>query len=157
MKHFVGIDLGTTNSAICSYDGENIRVYKSPEQNSVTPSAIYIDRRSRYYGQRAYDFEARSPDNVAVRFKRLIGTNTPIRIPAVKLTMTPEECSAEILRVLFGYLEISGIPLQLGAVPGISQRGYIDRVNRSTAGDSRLVTGRYPRRFEAYRAKWLII
>ena len=104
MKHFVGIDLGTTNSAICSYDGENIRVYKSPEQNSVTPSAIYIDRRSRYYGQRAYDFEARSPDNVAVRFKRLIGTNTPIRIPAVKLTMTPEECSAEILRVLFGYL-----------------------------------------------------
>ena len=33
--------------------------------------------------------------------------------------------------VLFGYLEISGIPLQLGAVPGTSQRGYIDRANRS--------------------------
>ena len=23
MKHFIGIDLGTTNSAICSFDGEN--------------------------------------------------------------------------------------------------------------------------------------
>ena len=44
MKDFVGIDLGTTNSAICSYDGSEIRIWKSPEQNDVTPSAIYIDR-----------------------------------------------------------------------------------------------------------------
>ena len=45
MKHYVGIDLGTTNSAITTYDGENVRLYKSPEQNDVTPSAIFIDKR----------------------------------------------------------------------------------------------------------------
>lgn len=28
MKHYIGIDLGTTNSAICSYDGQNVRVWK---------------------------------------------------------------------------------------------------------------------------------
>ena len=43
--NYIGIDLGTTNSAICSYDGETVRLYKSPDQNDVTPSAIFIDRR----------------------------------------------------------------------------------------------------------------
>jgi molecular chaperone DnaK (HSP70) len=41
---FVGVDLGTTNSAICSYDGETVRLYKSPEQHDVTPSAIFMIR-----------------------------------------------------------------------------------------------------------------
>lgn len=104
MKNYVGIDLGTTNSAICSYDGENLKHYKSPEQNSVTPSAIYFGRRSRYYGARAYNMAAREPENTATLFKRFMGTSTPIKIPALNLTLTPEECSAEILKVLFGYL-----------------------------------------------------
>ncbi|MDR3231709.1 MAG: Hsp70 family protein, partial [Synergistaceae bacterium] len=53
MKYFIGIDLGTTNSAISSYDGEQTRIWKSPEQNDVTPSAIYIDRRGgKYVGKR---------------------------------------------------------------------------------------------------------
>lgn len=102
---YVGIDLGTTNSAICSFDGESIRLYKSPEQHDVTPSAIFIDRRSnKYVGSRAYNNAARNPDNAAVLFKRLMGTSTPVKLPAVNLTMTPEECSAEVLRALFGYL-----------------------------------------------------
>ena len=29
MKYYIGIDLGTTNSAICSYDGKNVRIWKS--------------------------------------------------------------------------------------------------------------------------------
>lgn len=105
MSHYVGIDLGTTNSAICSYDGDEVRVWKSPEQNDVTPSAIYIDRRgNRYIGKRAYDSAPHSPDNAATLFKRLMGTSTPIELSAVGLTMSPEECSSEILRALFGYL-----------------------------------------------------
>jgi molecular chaperone DnaK len=102
---YVGIDLGTTNSAICSFDGESIRLYKSPEQHDVTPSAIFIDRRgNKYVGSRAYNNAARNPDNAAVLFKRLMGTSTPVKLPAVNLTMTPEECSAEVLRALYGYL-----------------------------------------------------
>ena len=105
MKHYIGIDLGTTNSAISSFDGESVRLYKSPEQNDVTPSAIYLDRRgNKYLGKRAYDSAARSPDNAATLFKRFMGTSTPIKLAAVDLVMTPEECSAEILRVLYGYL-----------------------------------------------------
>lgn len=108
---YVGIDLGTTNSAICSFDGEKIHLYKSPEQHDVTPSAIFIDRRgNKYVGSRAYNSAAKNPDNAAVLFKRLMGTSTPVKLPAVNITMTPEECSAEVLRALFGYLpeEIRG-------------------------------------------------
>lgn len=108
---YVGIDLGTTNSSICSFDGEKIHLYKSPEQHDVTPSAIFIDRRgNKYVGSRAYNSAAKNPDSAAVLFKRLMGTSTPVKLPAVNLTMTPEECSAEVLRALFGYLpeEIRG-------------------------------------------------
>jgi len=102
---YVGIDLGTTNSVVCSYDGERIHLYKSPEQHDVTPSVIFIDKRgNRYVGARAYNTAARNPDNAAMLFKRLMGTSTPVKLPAVGLTMSPEDCSAEILRVLFSYL-----------------------------------------------------
>lgn len=105
MKNFVGIDLGTTNSAICSYDGSETRIWKSPQQTDVTPSAIYIDRRgNKQIGFNAYNMAPQSPDNSALLFKRLMGTSTPVKLAAVNLIMTPEECSAEILKVMFGYL-----------------------------------------------------
>ena len=105
MKYYVGIDLGTTNSAICSYDGEETRVWKSPDQNDVTPSAIFIDKRgNRYYGRRAYDNAPRNPRNSATLFKRFMGTGTKISLTGAGIEMTPEECSAEILKVLYGYL-----------------------------------------------------
>ena len=66
---------------------------------------MFIDKRgNKYVGKRAYDNAARNPENAATLFKRLMGTSTPVKLPAVNLTMTPEECSAEILRVLFGYM-----------------------------------------------------
>ncbi|MCL6250394.1 Hsp70 family protein [Altererythrobacter sp. KTW20L] len=102
---YVGIDLGTTNSAIASFDGERLVLYKSPEQHDVTPSALFFDKRgNRFVGSRAYDNWARNPDNGATLFKRMMGTSTPIKIRALERAMTPEECSAEILRTVFAYL-----------------------------------------------------
>ncbi len=105
MKNFIGIDLGTTNSAICSYDGTEAHVWKSRERNDVTPSAIYIDRRGhKHVGQGAYNTAPLSPDNAATLFKRLMGTSASVKLSDVGLTLTPEECSAEILKTLYGYL-----------------------------------------------------
>lgn len=102
---FIGIDLGTTNSAITSFDGKETRIWKSPEQNDVTPSVIYINKRGgKVYGQSAYNNEPRDPNNTAKLFKRLMGTNTKIHFDYNNLEMTPEECSAEILKTLFSYL-----------------------------------------------------
>lgn len=101
MKYYVGIDLGTTNSAISTFDGENVRIWKSKkDQSDVTPSAIYIDKRGkRFYGKTAYLKSAQQPERCAVLFKRYMGTNTILTIGDEK--MSPEECSAEILRELY--------------------------------------------------------
>jgi molecular chaperone DnaK len=118
MKHYIGIDLGTTNSAICSFDGQTTRIWKSPEQNDVTPSVFYIDRRgNKYIGTRAYNAAIRNPNNAASLFKRYMGTKTRLKLSGAKLEFSPEECSAEILKVLFGYLpeEIRNDP-DLGTV-----------------------------------------
>ncbi|MDY4883667.1 MAG: Hsp70 family protein [Anaerovibrio sp.] len=101
MKYYVGIDLGTTNSAISSFDGENVRVWKSKkDQNDVTPSAIYVDKRGkRFYGKDAYLKAAQQPERCATLFKRFMGTSTKIKLGDEELT--PEECSAEVLRELY--------------------------------------------------------
>lgn len=105
MNHYIGIDLGTTNSVICSYDGKRTQVWKSPEQNDVTPSAIYVDRRGRrYYGRRAYEMAPANEKNSATLFKRYMGTGKQFNFESTGDSLTPEACSAEILRVLFGYL-----------------------------------------------------
>jgi len=103
MPYYVGIDLGTTNSAIATWDGSVLKLWKSPEQNDVTPSAIYFDRRGRYVGKRAYDLLPQDRTKGAFIFKRLMGTTTPIQISGQD-PVTPEWCSAEILRTLFAYL-----------------------------------------------------
>ncbi len=105
MKYYIGIDLGTTNSSISIYDGENIRICKSPEQNDVTPSAIVIDKRgNKFVGKRAYDIAPIYPDNSALLFKRLMGSNTKFKFASINKEFTPEECSAEVLKMLYGYL-----------------------------------------------------
>lgn len=103
MAYYAGIDLGTTNSAIATWDGSTLKLWKSPEQNDVTPSAIYFDRRGRYVGKRAYDLAPQDRSKSATLFKRLMGTSTPINVSGQD-PLTPEWCSAEILKALFAYL-----------------------------------------------------
>ena len=105
MKKFIGIDLGTTNSSIAVYDGKSVTICKSPEQNDVTPSVLVIDKRGhKFVGKRAYDIAPFSPNNSALLFKRLMGSNTKIKFSEINEEKTPEECSAEVLKILFGYL-----------------------------------------------------
>lgn len=100
MAYYIGIDLGTTNSAIATFDGEKTRVWKTKEQTDVTPSCIFIDKKGRtFYGNKAYKALNRYEDRVAHKFKRFMGTSTPIEFAGK--TLTPEECSAEILKELF--------------------------------------------------------
>lgn len=98
--NYIGIDLGTTNSVIATFDGKDTRVWKSKEQSDVTPSAIYVDRRGKkFYGKKAYDMAAKEPERAALLFKRFMGTQTPVKYAGK--SSTPEECSSEILQQLF--------------------------------------------------------
>jgi len=42
MGYYIGIDLGTTNSAIAIFDGTETKVLRDPENNEVTPSATNL-------------------------------------------------------------------------------------------------------------------
>ena len=100
---YLGIDLGTSNSAIAGNSGSDLKLFKTAEGNDVLPSVIYIDKRGhKFIGMRAYDKAILSPENVAQGFKRLMGTSSPIRFAAAALEMSPEQCSEDIIRTLLG-------------------------------------------------------
>lgn len=100
---YIGIDLGTSNSVIAGIIDGEARVFRPADGGEILPSVIYIDKRGhRLYGRRAYDQALIAPENVASGFKRLMGTATPVEIKAASLTLSPEECSAEIIRQLLG-------------------------------------------------------
>ncbi len=98
---YIGIDLGTSNSVIAGFVDGDVRVFRPADGGEVLPSVIYVDKRGhRLYGRRAYDQGLINPENVASGFKRLMGTATPIEIKDADLSLTPEECSADIIRQL---------------------------------------------------------
>jgi molecular chaperone DnaK len=98
---YLGIDLGTSNSAIVGNDNGRLRHFKTVDDKDVLPSAIMLDRRGGLLvGQRAYEQAAFSPENVGVRFKRLMGTSSSVRFASTGREMSPEEASAEILKAL---------------------------------------------------------
>ena len=100
---YLGIDLGTSNSAIAGNTGSDLRLFKTAEGTDVLPSVIYIDKRGhKFVGVRAYDKAILSPENVAAGFKRLMGTSSPISFAAAALKRSPEECSADVIRTLLG-------------------------------------------------------
>jgi len=98
---YVGIDLGTTNSAAAVFDGERVSVVRNAQGSTVTPSVVRIDRQSRVtVGTRARRFLEQDPANTAAEFKRLMGTGKEIEFPAAGVRRKPEVLSAEVLKAL---------------------------------------------------------
>lgn len=99
---FLGIDLGTSNSVITGIIGQGpSRLFKTADGADALPSAIFVDKRgARMVGRRALEQAVLSPDSVAQGFKRLMGTSTPIELPGSDVRLTPEDCSAEVIKTL---------------------------------------------------------
>src|SRR5579862_230532 len=98
---YVGIDLGTTNSAAAVFDGERVSVVRNAQGATVTPSVVRIDKQARVtVGTRARRFIEQDPANTATEFKRLMGTAKGIEFPASASKRKPEELSAEVLKAL---------------------------------------------------------
>ncbi len=120
---YIGIDLGTSNSAIAGIINSEVKLFKTADGADILPSAVYIDKRGhRFYGARAYNQIALSPENVASKFKRLMGTSTLIECQTANISLAPEECSADILKQLMaqaftesGTSDISGTVITIPA------------------------------------------
>lgn len=105
MSLYLGIDLGTSNSVIAGLRDGRVKIFRPTDGGETLPTMIYFDKRGhRLFGRRAHDQAFINPENVAAGFKRLMGTNTPITIPGVELTLSPEECSAEIIKQLIAQM-----------------------------------------------------
>jgi molecular chaperone DnaK len=109
---YLGIDLGTTNSAAAVFDGETVTLVRSPQGNALTPSVVRIDARGQVtVGTKARRALETDPENTRAEFKRVMGTEHKWTFPASGLTRTPEQLAADVLRSLradveaqFGFL-----------------------------------------------------
>ncbi len=119
MGKILGIDLGTTNSAMAIIEGGQPKILENAEGNRTTPSIIAISKNNeRLVGQSAKRQAVTNPENTLYAIKRLIGRKfedeevqrdldtAPFKIikagEGVKIVMggkehTPQEISAMVL------------------------------------------------------------
>src|SRR5205823_14496888 len=96
----IGIDLGTTFSAIATLDDHGQPVtLPNRDGEMLTPSAIFIDDGNAVVGQAALDVALEQPDKVASLVKRRMGQATYGR-PVSGREFRPETQSAIILKKL---------------------------------------------------------
>src|SRR5262249_4727049 len=97
---FVGIDLGTTFSAIATLD-DHAQPVTLPNRDGemLTPSAVFLEDGNAVVGQAALDVSLEQPDKVATLIKRRMGEVTFDR-PISGREFRPETLSAIILRKL---------------------------------------------------------
>lgn len=97
-----GIDLGTTNSAVCRFEKGRVRMIKSERiQKDTTPSAVHFTKHGQLLvGDPAYSRLAIDPENTKTEFKRTMGTEVRYFFPSVKKAFTSEELSAEVMKSL---------------------------------------------------------
>ena len=94
MAKTIGIDLGTTNSCVCVYEGGEAKVIANPEGERTTPSVVAFKNGEIIVGGAAKRQTVVNPDTIS-SIKRLMGTKE--KVHANGKDYTPEEVSAMIL------------------------------------------------------------
>jgi len=94
MSKIIGIDLGTTNSCVCVYEGGEAKVIANPEGERTTPSVVAFKNGEIIVGGAAKRQMVTNKDTV-YSVKRLMGTSEKVEANGKKYT--PEEISAMIL------------------------------------------------------------
>lgn len=95
----IGIDLGTTNSLVCAWDGEKARLLPNALGNALTPSVVGLDDDGQLVvGDIARERLPTHPHLTAALFKRYMGSDRETRLGG--RAYRAEELSAMLLRSL---------------------------------------------------------
>ncbi len=95
----IGIDLGTTNSAVAIWQSGTAELIPNALGELLTPSAVSVGRDGvLHIGAAALDRMAIDPENTATSFKRLMGTAQTTSLGGK--TYKAEDLPALILRSL---------------------------------------------------------
>jgi molecular chaperone DnaK len=134
----VGIDLGTTFSAIATLDDHGLPMTVPNSDNEMlTPSAVLLlDDSSAVVGQAALDVALEQPDRVATIIKRKIGE--PTFGPVAGRDFRPETLSAIILSKLVKDAEIRLGPIRKAV---ITVPAYFDDTRRKATKDAGRIAG----------------
>ena len=99
MSKIIGIDLGTTNSAVAVMEGGSPIIIPNIEGNRTTPSVVAFTKDGeRLVGETAKRQAITNPDRTVSSIKREMGTDHKITID--DKTYTPQDISAMILQKL---------------------------------------------------------
>ncbi len=99
MGKIIGIDLGTTNSCVAVYEGNEPIVIPNPEGSRTTPSVVaFAKNGERLVGQVAKRQAITNPNGTVISIKRDMGSSRKVTIDGK--SYTPQEISAMILQKL---------------------------------------------------------
>ncbi len=119
MGKIIGIDLGTTNSAVAIMEGKEPKIITNAEGGRLTPSVVAFDDKGEVLvGQIARRQAITNPENTVFSAKRLIGvrfdesTEETSRVPYKVVKGPGGECAIEIRGTRYAIPEISARVLQ---------------------------------------------
>ena len=95
----LGIDLGTTNSAVAVVRGGESEIIPNAEGDRTTPSVVAFDDGRRLVGQPAKNQAVKNCENTVQSIKRSMGRDG-VTVDLDGDSYTPEEISAMVLRKL---------------------------------------------------------
>ena len=103
MSKIIGIDLGTTNSAVAVLEGNEAKIIANPEGNRTTPSVVSFKNGEIQVGEVAKRQAVTNPNTIS-SIKRHIG-EAGFKVEAEGKSYTPQEISAMILQYIKGFAE----------------------------------------------------
>lgn len=99
MSKIIGIDLGTTNSAVAVMEGGESIIIPNAEGNRTTPSIVAFTKDGeRLVGETAKRQAITNPERTVISIKRHMGSDYKVKIDGKDYS--PEEISAMILQKL---------------------------------------------------------
>ncbi len=103
MSKIIGIDLGTTNSAVAVLEGGEAKIITNPEGNRTTPSVVSFKNGEIQVGEVAKRQAVTNPNTIS-SIKRHMG-EPGYKVEVEGKTYTPQEISAMILQYIKGFAE----------------------------------------------------
>ncbi len=130
----VGIDLGTTNSAVAIYSAGAVEVFPNALGDPLTPSVVAMDKRggALLVGRTAKDIYGAHHELGAAAFKRGMGGGSSEELLAVY---------AIVNSVVLNVLEIERVGILVGGEPVQTLNGHID-LTRPLPPNIDLIVGR---------------
>ena len=103
MSKIIGIDLGTTNSAVAVLEGGEAKIIANPEGNRTTPSVVSFKNGEIQVGEVAKRQAVTNPKTISSIKRHMCEAGYKVDVEGK--SYTPQEVSAMILQYLKGFAE----------------------------------------------------